>query len=428
MVVLHQRRNNLALVLGVSSVGLYALMALSVTGPADTPEWLLGYSIAWGLYLSLFFAARDDDWVASPWVLVAWALVARLVLTPTQPWLSDDLYRYLLDGRVLAAGTNPFALPPSDPSIQALVPELARAVNHPEVPTIYPPLVQGVAWLAALADLGTVGWRILMSVVDLGTMFAVSRLFGGGASGWRAAAVYGLCPLAIWEAGANGHLEPLAALPLVLAVHLMERGHPIRAGLALGAAALAKYYALVLIPLWLVHRGFKRLALTSVLVTAVAIWPFTWGGVDVFAGLRTYLENWSFNSPVFGLLDGVGVPDLVLRLLPFVVVGIGAIIAGRRGEDVTRTIPMLLFAFLVIGPTLHPWYALWLLPWLGGRPHPGHWSFVGAMGGAYAVWWSVHTTGEWRLPPGTAEVLWTIVALGWLASVWRETGSTPEPV
>ena len=93
-----------------------------------------------------------------------------------------------------------------------------------------------------------------------------------------------------------------------------------------------------------------------------------------------------------------------------------------------RSIPMLLFAFLVIGPTLHPWYALWLLPWLGGRPHPGHWSFVGAMGGAYAVWWSVAQTGEWVLPLGTAEVLWTIVALGWLASFWRETGSTPEPV
>jgi hypothetical protein len=82
----------------------------------------------------------------------------------------------------------------------------------------------------------------------------------------------------------------------------------------------------------------------------------------------------------------------------------------------------------VIGPTLHPWYALWLLPWLGDRPHPGHWSFVGAMGGAYAVWWSVATTGEWTLPTGVPEVLWTIVALGWLSSFWRETGSTPEPV
>ncbi len=428
MVVLHQRRNKLVAALGISSVALYALMALSVTGPIDTREWLLGYAIAWGLYLSLFLAARDDDWVGSPWLLLGWALLARLVLVPTTPWLSDDLYRYLLDGRVLASGVNPFAYPPADPAIQAIAPELAAKVNHPEVPTIYPPLAQALGWLAAQLQLGVLGWRLLMTGIDLLVMGAVARLFGRGARGWRAAAVYGLCPLAIWETGANGHLEALAALPLVLGVFWMERGHPLRAGVAFGAAALAKYYALLLLPLWLAHRGFKRMAATTVAVTLLALVPFTLGGVDIFEGLRTYLANWSFNSPLYGVLANVGIPDDVLRVLPFVVILIGGTVAGLRNEPVVRSIPMLLFAFLVIGPTLHPWYALWLLPWLGDRPHPGHWSFVGAMGGAYAVWWSVATTGEWTLPTGVPEVLWTIVALGWLSSFWRETGSTPEPV
>ena len=87
-----------------------------------------------------------------------------------------------------------------------------------------------------------------------------------------------------------------------------------------------------------------------------------------------------------------------------------------------------MFAFLVIGPTLHPWYALWVLPWLGDRPHLGHWSFVAAMGGSYAVWWSVHTTGVWQLPTGVPELLWSVVALGWIAELWRDAGSTPEPI
>jgi hypothetical protein len=428
MVVLHQRRNKLVAALGISSVALYALMALSVTGPIDTREWLLGYAIAWGLYLSPFLAARDDDWVGSPWLLLAWALLARLVLVPTTPWLSDDLYRYLLDGRVLASGVNPFAHPPADPAIQAIAPELAAKVNHPEVPTIYPPLAQAMGWLAAQLQLGVLGWRLLMTGIDLLVMGAVALLFGRGARGWRAAAVYGLCPLAIWETGANGHLEALAALPLVLGVFWMQRGHPLRAGVAFGAAALAKYYALLLLPLWLAHRGFKRMAATTVAVTLLALVPFTLGGVDIFEGLRTYLAHWSFNSPLYSVLANLGIPEDVLRVLPFVVILIGGTVAGLRNEDVVRSIPMLLFAFLVIGPTLHPWYALWLLPWLGDRPHPGHWSFVGAMGGAYAVWWSVATTGEWTLPTGVPEVLWTIVALGWLSSFWRETGSTPEPV
>ncbi len=428
MVVLHQRRDKVGLALGVSSVGLYALLALSVTGPLQTREWMLGYAIAWGLYLSLFWSAGDDDWVGSPWVLIGWALAARLVLVHTTPWLSDDLYRYLLDGRVLAEGMNPFALPPSDPQILAIAPDLAAKVNHPEVPTIYPPLVQLMSWIAAVLKLDIVGWRVFMSLVDVATMVLVARLFGLGPRGWRAAAVYGLCPLAVWESGANGHLEALVAIPLVLAVTSINKGHPVRAGLALGIAALGKYYALLLLPLWLRRRGFKRMAVVTAVVMGAVLWPFTWGGVDIFAGLRAYLSFWSFNSPLYTGLAAVGVPEVVLRGLPFAVIVIGGSIAGWRNEDPVRSIPLLLFAFLVIGPTLHPWYALWILPWLGDRPHPGHWSFVGAMGGAYAVWWSVATSGQWMLPPGVPELLWTIVALGWLLSFWHEQGSTPEAV
>ena len=32
------------------------------------------------------------------------------------------------------------------------------------------------------------------------------------------------------------------------------------------------------------------------------------------------------------------------------------------------------------------------------------------------------------IPPGVPEVMWGIVAVGWLLSFWREPGQTPEPV
>jgi hypothetical protein len=428
MVVLHVRRNKSALWLGGTSLALYAGVAQIVTGPEQTREWLFGYVLAWGLYMALFAAARDDDFVGSPWLLVGWALVARLLLVGTNPWLSDDLYRYLLDGRVLAEGINPFRWPPSDPRIQSIAPVLAARVNHPDVPTIYPALAQIVALGAALLRLDIVGWRVLISAIDVFVMLAVWRLFGRGVRGWRAAAVYGLCPLAIWESGANGHLEPLAALPLLWAARFVSRGSPVRGGLLLGAAAMAKLYPLLLLPLWLRERGFWRFAGVALLTTAAGLVPFMLGGVDIFEGLRTYLGRWSFNSPLYSFLAALTGQGDLLRALPFVVVLLAGIVAARREEDPVRMIPLLLFAFLVIGPTLHPWYALWLLPWLGDRPHPGHWSFVAAMGGAYAVWWSVAQSGEWVLPVGVPELLWSIVAIGWLAAVWKDEGQTPEAI
>lgn len=428
MVVLQDRNNKLALGLGLASVTVYAVTSIYVTGPERTGSWLAAYGVAWALYLALFLRDRQRDFVASPWVLVAWAALARLVLTGGEVWLSDDLWRYLLDGRVFLDGTNPFRFAPADPWVQERFAVLATRVNHPEVPTIYPPTVQLVGLAAALLGLMETGWRVLISVIDVGVMVLVARLFGGADRGWRAAAVYGLCPLAIFESGANGHLEALAALPLVFAAKEMNGRRPWRAGIAFGIAILVKYYALLLLPLWIRREGFRRMTVSALALSALAFLPFTLGGVDIFAGLKTYLAHWSFNSPVFTLLQALPLEDSVLRAVPFVIAGIAALLAGLRREDPVAVIPMLVFGFLVIGPTLHPWYALWVLPWLGARPHPGLWAFTGAMGCSYAVWWSVAHRGIWELPPGVAELMWGIVAIGWILSFWRDAAETPEAV
>ena len=48
------------------------------------------------------------------------ALVARLALAVHPPALSDDVYRYVWDGRVQAAGINPYRFPPQSPALAQL--------------------------------------------------------------------------------------------------------------------------------------------------------------------------------------------------------------------------------------------------------------------------------------------------------------------
>jgi len=428
MVVLAVRRNKPAIGLGLASVGCYAALAHLVTGPPDTVIWLCGYAVTWALYLGLFLAHREHDWVASPWLLLAWALLARLVLVDSTPWLSDDLFRYLLDGRVSAAGVNPYRFPPEHPVVQGIAPELAAQVNHPEIPTIYPPAIQGLGLMAAWLGWGVTAWRVFVSVVDVGAMVLVSRLFFGRDRGWRAAAVYGLCPLAVWESGANGHLEAIVAACFVAGALHWRRGRWAWAGVAIAAASMAKFYPLLVLPAWLRERHAWRVIAMAGGATAVVTLGFARGGVDVLAGMRAYLEHWSFNGPVFELGAAVGIPPGVGRLLPFLAIGAAGVVAALRRETPERVTPFLLFGFLVLGPTLHPWYALWVLPWLGERPHAGLWAFVAAMGGAYAVWWQMAHHGRWELPPVAAVGIWALVALGWWAEMRRDTPQTPEAV
>ena len=53
-------------------------------------------------------------------VVLGFALAMRLSLVGIEPLLSTDLYRYIWDGRVQAAGINPYLHVPADPALAAL--------------------------------------------------------------------------------------------------------------------------------------------------------------------------------------------------------------------------------------------------------------------------------------------------------------------
>ena len=57
------------------------------------------------------------------------------------PYLSTDIYRYVWDGRVIAAGINPYRYIPADPHLEGLRdPEIFPQINRANyAPTIYPP-------------------------------------------------------------------------------------------------------------------------------------------------------------------------------------------------------------------------------------------------------------------------------------------------
>jgi hypothetical protein len=100
---------------------------------------------------AVFVLVRRGAPALSPAVVVALALLVRLPLVGTPPLLSDDLYRYLWEGTVLGAGGDPFATAPA--AWPGLDDVLRAHVNHPDVPSVYPPLA--LVWFRALALAGT---------------------------------------------------------------------------------------------------------------------------------------------------------------------------------------------------------------------------------------------------------------------------------
>src|SRR5687768_5718585 len=70
------------------------------------------------------------------------AILSRAILVPAAPTLSNDIYRYVWDGRVMAAGMSPYAYPPGASEVASLHENddaIWPYINRKAAITIYPP-------------------------------------------------------------------------------------------------------------------------------------------------------------------------------------------------------------------------------------------------------------------------------------------------
>lgn len=306
--------------------------------------------LAWGLGVLVLKRPKGG-----PVAVLLVAVLVRGVLLAGEGGLSDDLFRYLWEGQVTAAGGNPYVHAPADPiwdEIAAHDP-IRAAVNHPQVPTIYPPLALQIFAVLAKIAYDPLSIRGFMGLCDAGIAFVLAKLLDARGRSRDGAWLYALMPLGAIEAAHGGHLESAAILPMVIGLLAWERGRP---GLGwVGIAALVKLLpALVLPALW---RRSPWLLLLVAGLAALTAMPFLDGGIALVSGLGTYARHWSFNGSLHPLLE-LGIGEAARP----VCAGIAALMVGSalwRHRDPARVALWVGAAFVLCSPTVHPWYVLW---------------------------------------------------------------------
>jgi len=206
--------------------------------------------------------------------------------------------------------------------------------------------------------------------------------------------LYAWAPLAVFEGVQAGHVD-VAMLPLLLlALRWRQAGRMGRAGAALGAAVLMKLYPAVLLLAWRRPREWRFPAACAAVVVA-GYAPYAIGaGPRVVGFLPEYFGSAEdFNVGLrFFLTEGIGLGGEVARgtamLLLF---GALAAVLVRIGRDPREDAGGVLAAgmaavaaYLVLVPTaMHPWYAVWILPFLTVRPSPAWLWFTGTVALSY---------------------------------------------
>ncbi len=389
-------------------------------------------------------------WRAQRWrprtVVVAALLggaALRLLLVPTTPVLSTDLYRYLWDGRVQAAGTNPYAYPPDDRALAGLRDDAVwRHVNRRGVPTIYPGGAELVFAGTYRAGLTTpTGWKLLTALTDLATVAALVMLLRRHGAPLRHVLLYAWNPLPVLAFGQAGHVDALAVLPLVLAVAAWHADRPGRAGGLLGVAVAIKLYPLLLVPAFLRRRDGRwapATAVVAVVVPALAYLPYRAVGRRVLGYLGDgYLREEGYASGRrFVLASAVGVDGVLLAAVVLAGLSVWAL---RTRWPVEVRAAVLLGATLVV-TTPYGWYATGLVALAaagahGGLPAPRRaaplvWPAFGV--GLYAIYVLVFfgirpvTPTTMRLALVGGVLVGLAVGIRWRAP-WRTSAVSTEP-
>jgi hypothetical protein len=321
-----------------------------------------------------------------------------LIFTP--PTLSDDMYRYVWDGRVQTQGISPYRYPPQAPEVAYLRDEAVWPhINRKGVVTVYPPAAE-MAY-ALLWRLWPDSVRWFQVVVAASGLLAGLLLVGLlQALGYAPARVliYLWSPLLAFETAHAAHVDGLI-LPLLVGAwwaRVKERDSLV--GILLGLATAMKFYPAFLVPaLWRPHhpQGRWRLPLAFGLTLLAVYLPYVIAyGREIIGFLPNYLREQFNIGPLPRLLlwlfDRAGFDPnrsvTLLLLASLALIGLVMILRpAPDGQTALRRCIWLIGAYTLLSYNLFSWYLLWLLPLLALFMQPGRW--LGLKAGAWTGWW-----------------------------------------
>jgi hypothetical protein len=384
--LLSSRRQVVSLI-ALGALGL-AMLAFVAAGP-----WIartLGYAVFIPGVLASGAATIAATLLASAvparaglLLILSLAAIMRLLVMLHEPFLSSDIYRYVWDGRVQAAGINPYLHVPADAALSELrdatiYPNINRA-NYAVTP--YPPVAE-MSFLAVtrLSETLTM-MRVAMVACDVVVIAIIIDLLRALRLPVAVVVAWAWHPLAIWEIAHSGHVEALMVALLTAGVWLLAWHRALVGAVLVALATLAKPYALGVLPgFW--RRRDWGMPLAVAATIALCYLPYLGAGCGLLGFLTAgYLAEEGFaDGHGFWL---VGLAQAALGEAPgltiaYLIVALG--VMGRLGlraasrtldtpETTVEHIAVLLMAGLFFLSPNYPWNFLAVVPFtaLGGR-------------------------------------------------------------
>jgi alpha-1,6-mannosyltransferase len=372
--------NLLLVALGLASLALYAYgRNFDKTHKLQIVRFVeiaLGQCALYALAAWLVWRGRERR--STLLLVVGFAALFRLSVLVAPPFLSDDVYRYVWDGRVQAARVNPYRYVPADDALRSLRDaDIYPNINRRDfAPTIYPPLAQMIFFLATRASERVVWMKAVMVLFEAAGLYALAALLASFKLPRQRVLLAAWHPLAVWEIAGSGHLDALVICFVALALLARRRERESLTGALLAAAALVKLFPLVLLPAFYRRWGW-RMPLAFCVTLAAGYLPYlSVGARRVLGFLPGYASEEGLHSgerffllqlarALFGGAHIAGAAYVAFALLSMGALALWCLCRRERDErDYVGRAALLATAFTVLLSPHYTWYFAWLVAFL----------------------------------------------------------------
>jgi alpha-1,6-mannosyltransferase len=305
--------------------------------------------------------------------IAAVAVLMRVLIVCSPPFLSADIYRYVWDGRVEAAGINPYAYVPSDPRLEPLRDsDIFPQIASPYAPTIYPPVAEAIFLVVTRVSESVTAIKAAMVGCEIVVFVLLIHLLTAEGLPAPRVIAYAWHPLPLWEFAGSGHIDAALIAFCVAALWAARRNREGLAGLFLAGATLTKLYPAILLPA-LYRRWEWKLPTIFAAAIVVAYLPFIAVGSRVLGFLPGYAVENGFDAGgagfyLLGLLRHLpSLAGLSARAYEVGALAILAVLGGIslffRVSALSPVFPATVLAttFIVLVSPHYAWYFAWLI-------------------------------------------------------------------
>ena len=370
----------------------------------NSPWVNLAYILTGGLTIYIgYFVARENTWLllslytllfASVVVIIRntsteevdlgyyWGVLLRVLLIASLPKLSDDVYRFIWDGRLLLNFEDPYKYLPAHHLGQGLIgitQGLYDQLNSPDYFTVYPPLNQVIFFISTLFSPGSIVWsvvilRVIMIVFELGNISLIRKLLRHYKLPQAYGLIYVLNPLVLFEVTGNLHFEGIMVYFLLMAIWQYEQGKLHKSAIFFGLSVATKFLPLIFLPLLLRKIGFKKTMIYGLIVGATLSVTFLplintahiWAIKD---SIELYFQKFEFNGSIYYLDRWYGFEtaghNIIAKSGKWMMYATMATIflysLISKKKDWPRQMVWVWTLYLLFATTVHPWYIIPLL-------------------------------------------------------------------